>query len=129
LEPMGNIQLEHWPNNIKNQELSLAFVYFLSTMIVQFVTRAARAPTAANTGANAAPTTPTVKGNSTKVSSFSFFIIIRRAFPSFISWRTFSTILSPDILYSSLFCSSMLFVINAQKWVINTINDYKTIIK
>ena len=52
-----------------------------STSIVHSVTRAAIAPTAASGGARAAPTTPTVSGNSAIVRP-SCLMITRRTFPS-----------------------------------------------
>jgi hypothetical protein len=58
--------------------------YFFSTTIVHLVSKAAIAPAAANIGAIRAPIAPTVKGNSTTDSPFSFLMIIFRAFPSFM---------------------------------------------
>jgi hypothetical protein len=55
---------------------------FFSTIKVHLVTKAAIAPRAAKAGASNAPTAPAVSGNSAIVSSFSFLIIILRAFPS-----------------------------------------------
>lgn len=66
--------------------------YFFSTITVHLVTKAAIAPRAAKAGASNTPTAPAVRGNSAIVSSFSFFIIIFRAFPSRTISLTFSII-------------------------------------
>ena len=71
-------------------------------MTVHFVTKAAMAPKAARAGANNTPTAPAVRGNSAIVSSFSFFMIILRAFPSLTISFTFSIIFSPDTEKDSL---------------------------
>jgi hypothetical protein len=70
------------------------------------------APKAAKAGASKAPTAPAARGNSAIVSSFSFLIIILRAFPSWIISFTFSMIFSPDTVKDSLFrCSDITIIL------------------
>jgi hypothetical protein len=61
------------------------------------------APTAAKTGAKTAPTTPTVKGNMTKVLPLLSLIVIRRTLPSFINCLTLDKSWSPFTLNDSSF--------------------------
>ena len=64
-------------------------------MGLQWVATAAIAPMAAHTGRSTAPTTPMVSGISTKVSPFSFSMMIRRMFPSRTSSLIFPIRSSP----------------------------------
>ena len=88
---------------------------------MQLVTKAAKAPTAANAGAIIVPTAPLVNGISTIVSPFSFLIIILLALPFLINSFTFSTTSFPETLNSSfvLFFSRPRSEISNEKFLRN----------